>query len=283
MKITFVVDGNLHGKTLLQYFEQNQYSTTQIKRMKYNGNISVNGQTVTVRYTLKEGDKVLLESYEQPQTPQFAQNKAQIVFADGYLYVAEKPFGVAIHPDRAHTNETFGNMLATTFGQGFSLHLVTRLDKTTQGLVLGALDQITAERLNRMMFEHQIHKTYLAVVCGCPEQQSGTIDACLSRDDATNKTIVDSCGKQAVTTYKVIAKYDNFTLMELSPLTGRTHQLRAHMAHIGCPIVGDKLYGAYLGERIMLCCHKLRFFHPYTKEEITVVSNCNWQQQVDIY
>lgn len=282
MKIAFTVDSTLHGSTLLQYFEQEQYSTTQIKRLKYNGNISVNGQTVTVRYVLKAGDSVVLESYEQSSTPQFAASKASVVFKDEYLYVAEKPFGVAIHPDRAHANDTFGNMLAATFGEGFSLHLVTRLDKTTQGLVLGAFDVITSEKLNRMMFEHRISKTYLAYVCGCPKQAYGTIDVALSRDDINNKTIADNAGKQATTTYKVVARYDGYSLVELCPLTGRTHQLRAHMAYIGCPIVGDKLYGAHLGERIMLCCHKLQFEHPYTKESLTMVSSCSWLEQADI-
>ncbi len=276
MKVSFVVDAELQGKTLFEYFLQEQYSTTQIKRLKYNGNISVNGKTVTVRYVLQQGDMVLLESYESLQSPLPAQEKAQLVFADQYLYVAEKPFGVPIHPDRAHANNTFGNMLATSFGIGFELHLVTRLDKTTQGLVLGALDRITAEKLNRLMFEHKIHKTYLALVCGCPPCERGTIDVSLLRDDSKNKTIVDNNGKQAITAYRVLKCYAQTSLVELCPITGRTHQLRAHMAHIGCPIVGDELYGSNFGDRIMLCCHSLSFEHPYTKQQLTVQSSCDW-------
>lgn len=267
MKISFVVGPELVGQTIKQYFEREGFSTTEIKRFKYDGYILANGNSVTVRYTMQIGDKMQFATNERLQTPCFAQKPADVLFVDNCLYVAYKPYGVPIHPDLAHHTETFGNMLATTFGQGFALHIVTRLDKTTDGLVLGALDEITAQKLNDMQYHHKIQKTYVATVegylCG-----GGTIDLPLLRQG--NKTIVDQSGKKAISFYKVLEHNFNTTVVELTLGTGRTHQLRAHLSAIGHPIVGDKLYGATTGERIELHCVKLQFDHPHTGEQIVV-------------
>ena len=158
-------------------------------------------------------------------------------------------------------------MLATAFGESFTLHIITRLDKTTDGLVLGALNEITAQRLNDMQFRHEIHKTYHAVVEG-RLQGSGQIDLPLARDG--NKTVVSSDGKNALSFYKVLAHQGENTLVELTLGTGRTHQLRAHLSAIGHPIVGDKLYGATTCGRIQLTCVKLQFAHPHTNKNVVV-------------
>lgn len=267
MRISFDVSTTLAGKTIKQYFEMEGLSTTEIKRFKYDGHILANGQSVTVRYQMKLGDKMEFATNERLQTPTFAETPAKVLHADKHLYVAYKPYGVAIHPDLAHHTETFGNMLATAFGENFTLHIITRLDKTTDGLVLGALDEITAQRLNDMQFRHEIHKTYHAVVEGVL-QGSGKIDLPLARDG--NKTVVSSDGKNALSFYKVLANNTDTTLVELTLGTGRTHQLRAHLSAIGHPIVGDKLYGATTGGRIKLTCVKLQFVHPHTGENVVV-------------
>ena len=267
MKITFVVDDTLDGKTIKQYFELQGMSTTEIKRFKYDGHIWANGRSVTVRYQMKLGDQMEFATNERLQTPTFAKQSATILYADQHLYVAYKPYGVAIHPDLAHHTETFGNMLATSFGEGFALHIITRLDKTTDGLVLGALDEITAQRLNDMQFNHEICKTYHAVVEGHLVGE-GKIELPLLRDG--NKTIVAENGKKSLSFYKVISQSDNTTLVELTLGTGRTHQLRAHLSAIGHPIVGDKLYGATTDGNIHLTCVKLAFGHPNTGENILV-------------
>ena len=144
---------------------------------------------------MKLGDKMEFATNERLQTPSFAKTPAKVLHADNHLYVAYKPYGVAIHPDLAHHEETFGNMLATAFGESFTLHIVTRLDKTTDGLVLGALDEITAQRLNDMQFRHEIHKTYHAVVEG-RLQSDGEIALPLARNG--NKTVVSAEGKSAL-------------------------------------------------------------------------------------
>ena len=267
MKITFDVKATLAGKTIKQYFEMEGLSTTEVKRFKYDGHILANGQSVTVRYQMQLGDKMEFATNERLQTPSFAKTPAKVLHADKHLYVAYKPYGVAIHPDLAHHEETFGNMLATAFGESFTLHIVTRLDKTTDGLVLGALDEITAQRLNDMQFRHEIHKTYHAVVEG-RLQGDGEIALPLARDG--NKTVVSAEGKSALSFYKVLQNNQDTTLVQLTLGTGRTHQLRAHLSAIGHPIVGDKLYGATTGGHIQLTCVKLQFAHPHTGEKVVV-------------
>lgn len=273
MKISVTVSQQHDGASLRDYLEQQGYSTTQIKRFKYNGTITVNGAPVTVRCVLKTGDVLQLTSNERLATPSFASCKAEIMFADEYMYVANKPYGVAIHPDRAHRAETFGNMLAATFDKGFQLRIVTRLDKTTSGLVLGALDEITAQKLNDMQSRHLIQKCYVAEVEGIVEKNVGVIELPLARLDGQNKTAVDcKAGKPSTTKYEVVARRENTTLMRVQPLTGRTHQIRAHLAAIGHPIVGDTLYGAQKAQRTRLHCQTLCFVHPYTGNIVEVTA-----------
>lgn len=267
MKITFIVEGNLADKTIKEYFALQGLSTTEIKRFKYDGHIWANGAAVTVRYKMKLGDKMEFVTNERLQTPAFADEPAQIVYQDEHLYVAYKPYGVAIHPDLKHRAETFGNMLATAFGANFCLHIITRLDKTTDGLVLGAFDEITAQKLNDLQFEHKIEKTYHATVQGIL-QGEGKIELPLTRQG--NKTVVDQDGKNALTYYQAVCHNDDTTLVKLMLGTGRTHQLRAHLSAIGHPIVGDKLYGATIDGNVQLHCIKLAFVHPHTGKQVVV-------------
>ena len=273
MQLTVIVTAQYDGTTIKEYLSEQGYSTTQIKRFKYSGEISVNGEPVTVRRILKEGDVLTLATEERLSTPEIAACPAEIVYADKYLYVAKKQYGVAIHPDRTHKTDTFGNMLAASFGTNFQLRIITRLDKTTSGLVLGALDEVTAEKLNSLQQSHGITKIYSALVEGIVQDDNGEIDLPLARIDSENKTVVDfDNGKPSKTRYGVRKINKNTTLLTVTPLTGRTHQIRAHIAAIGHPIVGDTLYGAMPAERIMLHCERLIFIHPYTGERIDVDS-----------
>ena len=272
MKLILNITEQHDGISLRQYLLQQGYSTTQVKRFKYGGVMTVNGKPVTVTQILKAGDTLTLATEERLETPVFASTPAEILFADNYLYIANKPYGVPIHPDRAHKTDTFGNMLATSFGNSFQLRIITRLDKTTSGLVLGALDEVTAQKLNALQQSHTIAKSYVALVEGQLEAD-GEITLPLTRLDSQNKTVVDvEQGKIAHTVYQIRETRSNTTLLTVTPLTGRTHQIRAHLAAIGHPIVGDTLYGAKVGERIMLHCQQLAFTHPYTGEQVQVTA-----------
>lgn len=272
MKLTFNITSADHGKTIRQFFAEKGYSGTTIKKFKYDGEIAVNGQREIVNYVLREGDVLSLATNDGALHPEPSQTAAQICYADEFLYVCDKPYGINTHPDRANREDTLANRLSTTFGDDFTLRIVTRLDKTTSGLVLGALDEVAAEKLNTMQQKHEIHKTYLALVCGILPDDHGEIRLPLARVDEQNKTVVDEHGKPSATTYTVLRRNADTTLVELHPLTGRTHQLRAHMSAIGYPIVGDVLYGGTPDSRIMLHCAELVFTHPMTNNLIQVSS-----------
>lgn len=272
MKLKFNITSADHGKTIRQFFAEKGYSGTTIKKFKYDGEIAVNGQREIVNYVLREGDVLSLVTNDGALHPEPSQTAAQICYVDEFLYVCDKPYGINTHPDRANREDTLANRLSANFGNDFTLRIVTRLDKTTSGLVLGALDEVTAEKLNAMQQKHEIHKTYLALVCGILPDDHGEIRLPLARVDEQNKTVVDEHGKPSATTYTVLRRNADTTLVELHPLTGRTHQLRAHMSAIGYPIVGDVLYGGTPDSRIMLHCAELVFAHPMTNKLIQVSS-----------
>ncbi|MCX4285900.1 MAG: RluA family pseudouridine synthase [Clostridia bacterium] len=271
-----IIGDSLNGVTVRDYFILKQYSVSQIKRFKYNGEIKVNGIPVTVRYRMKTGDVLELSTENRLLTPQFAPDAAKLLYCDKYLYLAEKPYGIPTHPDKANVNGTLGNMLAATFGDGFCLRIITRLDKTTSGIVLGALDEITAEKLNRQQQNRLIRKIYRAEVVGVMKNDNGTIQLPLLRRDAENKTVVDDKGKYAETEYEVVERRQTTTIVKLYPHTGRTHQLRAHMSAAGHPIVGDVLYGAAKDERIKLHCERLSFTHPYEQKTVDYCLPCDF-------
>lgn len=274
MKIVKQIGAVDNGKTIRQLFAEMKLSATTIKKFKYDGVIDVNGSVQNVNYVLKCGDLLTLVANERAMHPEKAALSAKIAYVDDFLYIADKPYNLNTHPDRAHREDTLGNRLSTTFGEDFALRIVTRLDKTTSGLVLGALDAVTAERLNDMQLRHEIAKTYIAAVHGQFEQRQGQIDLPLLRVDEQNKTVCDCSGKAACTVYSVV-NYNpeqDVTIVRLCPLTGRTHQLRAHMAALGHPLVGDVLYGGKPADRIYLHCMQLTFVHPVTGKTIDVTS-----------
>ncbi len=267
----FVVPQNADGKTLRQYLDENGFSSTLVKRYKFHGQISVNSTPAQVNVVLHTGDNVELSYRTLLATPKFATWKANVLFADQYLYVAEKPYGVPTHPDRSHDGDTLGNALATYFGDGFQLRIITRLDKTTSGLVLGALDAETADALNKLQIAGKISKKYCAEVQGVPAERCGKIELPLLRIDQQNKTVVDENGKYACTEFVVTKQNKNTATLWVWPKTGRTHQIRAHLAAIGHPICGDTLYGGGNG-RVKLHCSEISFVHPVTNQIVTVTS-----------
>ena len=274
MKIVKVIDGTDSGKTIRQLFAEMKLSGTAVKRFKYDGKIDVNGTVQNVNYVLRQNDVLTLVANESALHPEEAEMSAKIAYVDKFLYIADKPYGINTHPDRANREDTLGNRLSTTFGKDFALRIVTRLDKTTSGLVLGAFDAVTAERLNDMQLRHSIVKQYVAVVCGNVQPDQGHIDLPLLRVDEQNKTICDPSGKPSATEYTALSynPETDTTVVRLTPKTGRTHQLRAHMAAIGCPILGDVLYGGRSADRIYLHCARLTFAHPFTDKMVDVKS-----------
>nr|WP_144032176.1 RluA family pseudouridine synthase [Amphibacillus jilinensis] len=255
-------------------------SRNMIKVLKYDGGkILLNGQTVNVRERLATGDQIELQFPKEERGPQLIPEpiNLDIVYEDEFLIVVNKPAKMATIPSTHHRSKTVANGLIAHYDQldlDYTVHVVTRLDRDTSGLML-----IAKQRFCHSFFHQQkIERHYQAVVEGKPEKTAGVgvIDAPIARKpDSIIERTVSKGGKPAVTHYQVIRHVKCGSIVDIKLETGRTHQIRVHFAHIGHPLVGDKLYGGSTVhvDRQALHCVYLSFIHPITKKRIQLKSD----------
>ncbi len=279
-----VITKEQDGITVRDILRQAHLSRRMTKRLKYSeGGITVDGKTVTVRYILHTGDVLCLAAEDTAPTEKIrpVELPLDILYEDEDLVVPSKPADMPTHPSHDHYDDTVANALCYRYerlGIPFCFRPVNRLDRDTSGLLLIARSQIAAEALNRAMRQHRIHKTYLAILEGVPAQAEGTVETHLCRTEASiivrRVCTAEEGGDYALTHYRVLAQSGGYSLVQASPVTGRTHQLRVHFAHLGHPIVGDELYGHSHPDmpRQALHAHTLTFPHPTTAQEMTVTS-----------
>ena len=256
-----------------------------INRLKWEEKLLVNGVPVHTNFQVHPGDRVAL-LLEEPAPDYPAQpGQLDILLEDEHLLVVEKPAGMLIHPSRHRNEGTLANIVlwhCQQQSQVAAFHPVTRLDRDTYGLVLVAKHSHSHARLQELARAGQVQKTYHALVFGGPQEDAGVVDAPIARRELPSLLrYVNSTGKPSRTEYRVLRRWSDRSLLELTPVTGRTHQLRVHCAYMGCPILGDPQYGtqsslelsARLGlESQRLCAKQLRFVHPITGEEIFLQS-----------
>jgi 23S rRNA pseudouridine1911/1915/1917 synthase len=216
-----------------------------------------------------------------PAEPQPESIPLTIVFEDAHLIVVDKPAGMAVHPGPGHSGHTLVNALLAHcpdlpgIGGVQRPGIVHRLDKDTSGLIVAAKDEKAHAGLTRQLSERRMHKTYLALVEGRLEPPEALIDAPIGRDPNHRQRMAilpAGRGRDAQTRYKVLEYLDGYTYLEASPITGRTHQIRVHLASLGHPIVGDVVYGkpSPLVGRQFLHAWRLAFRHPVTGEEVSL-------------
>lgn len=229
-----------------------EVSRSQIQKAIKQGVVSVNGQAVTEKdFSLIEGDKVELPEIK-PEELQKLDLDLMVVYENDYLAVIDKPAGLVVHPGAGHKQDTLANALLHRFpgieqvGDPNRPGIVHRLDEDTSGLILIAKTSVGFDFLKKLFLEKQVEKQYIALAHGVAAKLHGIIDAPIEKVSTHQKMRVGS-GKEAVTEYTVLATkedgLDPYTLFKLTLHTGRTHQIRVHLAHIGHPIVGDQLYG----------------------------------------
>ncbi len=269
----------LDGLTVFDILRRRMHISTGTLTLLKNSpsGITVDGVRVTVRYRLRTGEKLALDLADKPETgtSEIVPKKLplSIIFEDNDIIVADKPAGMPTHPTHGHLDDTLANALAyraVVRGEPFVFRPANRLDRNTSGIVLLAKNRLASSRLYEDMKNGAIHKTYAAVTAGVPTPPSGKIDAPIARaDEGILMRVVRDDGAPSVTEYSVMRTSGDgkYALVALRPLTGRTHQIRVHMAHIGCPLIGDFLYGTECPELITrhaLHAARLEFTHPIT-------------------
>ncbi len=239
--------------------------------------LTVNGARVFTSAVLREGDRLAvdLDAAERSARVEPAPMALDVLFEDEHLLVVNKPAPLACIPSSLVPGEpTLAAGLLYYLGEGASLHLVNRLDRGTTGVMAAAKNAYVHNLLRERLHTGALRRTYLAVCAGGPAEDAGRIDLPIGRDPTSAiRRRIDPAGKAAETAYRVLARRDGFSLVELTPRTGRTHQLRVHMAALGCPLAGDWLYGTEdraLIARPALHAARLDLVHPVTGERLSL-------------
>lgn len=249
------------------------FSTNLIAKVKYGG-VFLNGENVHMRATVQNGDALCVRYPEEKSenVPPIAL-PLTVVYEDDAILVVDKPSNMPIHPSRGNHLPTLANAVSFYMQAPFVFRAITRLDRDTSGLVLIAKNQLAAAELGREITAGGIEKVYHARVVGIPLPNEGEISAPIVREcEGSIRRVVREDGKESLTRYRVLSvDGDGNALCEVRPITGRTHQIRVHMAHIGHPLKDDFLYGEQVGEAVyFLRCVSLAFTHPVTKARMTL-------------
>ena len=273
-KLLFTVQ-NVDGEIIIRNYltQRLGFSTSIIAIVKYD-NVTVNGETVYMRATVKNGDVigVTLPDEESENIPPI-DIPLDIIYEDEHIIAVNKPINMPTHPSRGNHLPTLANAIMAYFNSSFVFRAISRLDRDTSGIVLIAKNQLSAAILSREMKKGSFRKIYEATVVGIPNPAFGEINVPIAREtEGDIKRVVREDGKNAITRYRVIdVNKDNNAIMELEAITGRTHQLRVHMAYIGHPLVADFLYGERIeNETYRLHCKFLEFPHPISGDTVTL-------------
>lgn len=265
------------GKTVKEFLKEQKISKTALTDIKFHGGkITVNEQEVNVRYPLQINDGLtILFPEEEPSMGLIPERiSLDIVYEDDYVLVINKPQGMSTIPSREHPNGSLANGLIGYFQSiqlQATIHIVTRLDRDTSGLVLVAKHRHVHHLLSQQQKSGLIKRTYMAFVEGNFETMSGSIEEPIGRKDTSIiEREVRRNGQYALTHYRVIQQFPSFTWLELQLATGRTHQIRVHLSYIGHPLLGDDLYGGSMEKmnRQALHCKQLVFKHPFSNETL---------------
>ena len=260
-----------------------ELTRSAVVKLIEDGSVTVNGAVPSKNLRLRAGDRILV-TLSEPVLPEARPQNIplDIVYEDDDLLVVNKPRGMVVHPAAGNPEGTLVNALLYHCSGSLSgingvlrPGIVHRIDKDTSGLLIVAKNDRSHRLLAEQIKEHSFTRKYQAVVTGVIKEESGTVNAPIGRHQTDRKkmTVTLKNSREAVTHYRVLQRYKGYTHIELTLETGRTHQIRVHMAHIGHPVAGDPVYGGkkYLASLGGQCLHAfyISFVHPVTQQTLT--------------
>ena len=257
-------------------------SRTYISKLIDEGNCLVNDKPAKASLKLKAGDIIQINVPEDKPLEVNAEDlPLDIVYEDKDILIINKQQGMVVHPSNGHWEHTLVNAILHHCQDLSGINgvirpgIVHRIDKDTSGLICVAKNDVAHKFLAEQLKDHTMARDYIALVRGVIQENNGTIDMPIGRDKNNRQkmAVTRTNSKEAVTHFKVLKRFSNNTLIECKLVTGRTHQIRVHMAHIGYPVEGDPLYGSRTYDKLykggqLLTAYKLRLIHPTSKKEM---------------
>lgn len=270
--ISYTNEDELTLKEIL--LDKLNFSVRSIAKMKREESVFVNGVFKKPSTKLTNGDLIEVKIEEEMANFESQNLNLEILYDDFDIIMVNKPPFMVVHPTKSHFDNTIANGVTYYIKEkkeNVKIRFVNRLDMNTSGLVIVAKNAYAHHTLSLDMSNNDVEKKYITVVEGILENDEGTIDAPIYRPTEDSiKRVIDERGQASITHYKVLERLNNATLVEVKLETGRTHQIRVHMAHIGHGIIGDELYG-YVDENLInrqaLHAYSLEFNQPRTKEK----------------
>ena len=285
MEIKNIIVENGEQKRIDAYIPvvDENYSRTAIQRLIDEEKITVNGKKIKPSYKVQEGDKIEIQEEPAKDIELKAQDiPVEVIYEDSDIIVINKPKGMVVHPANGNPDGTLVNAVMSIckdslsgIGGEIRPGIVHRLDKDTSGIIIVAKNDKAHINLSEQIKNHEVKKTYLALVRGVVKENNATINIPIGRSKTDRKKMaVDQKGKSAITHFKVLKRYKKYTLLEVNIETGRTHQIRVHLSHIGYPIIGDVVYSNGKNEWQIegQCLHakSLEFTHPITNKQMSL-------------
>ena len=275
---------NQAGERIDRFLANSQDLTRSfLQKILKEGEVIVNGKSVKANYKLRKGDRIEFEIPEAVEPDIVAEDiPLSILYEDADVLVVDKPKGMVVHPAAGHYSRTLVNaVMYHCKGELSGINgvlrpgIVHRIDRDTTGSIIICKNDMAHNEIARQLKEHSINRRYRAIVTGVLKDEEGTIEGAIGRDKKDRKKMaITADGKPAVTHYRVLQRFKHYTYVECVLETGRTHQIRVHMASIGHPLLGDEVYGRrsdkYKCEGQCLHAMTLGFHHPRTGEYIEV-------------
>lgn len=284
METIVVKEGNIR---LDVYISQNfqELSRTMIQKLNESGDVQVNGVKKKLSYKVQVGDNITIHIPEVKETNLKPQEiPIEVIYEDDDIIVVNKPKGLVVHPANGNPDGTLVNAIMamckeSLSGIGGELRpgIVHRLDKDTSGLLIVAKNDKAHIAMSEQIKDRKVKKIYIALVRGVIGEDEATIDMPIGRSTKDRKKMaVTKNGKQAITHFRVLKRYPKYTLLKIKIDTGRTHQIRVHMAEVGHPVIGDTMYSngknSFGVEGQMLHARSLEFAHPITGKTMHLIA-----------